>query len=198
MNKIIFSALAALMTGTATAHTIDSLRVEELSEVVVKGVKAQKDAPFAMANIKKKSIETFSKTGRELPFLFAQTPSIVAWGENGLGIGTSYMRIRGAGNSRINVTIDGVQLNSPEDECVFWANMSSYASLLGSVQIQRGVGTSTNGDGAFGGNIALTTKNPSLTPRLELTGSYGSYNTYRAGGQFSSGLLMKHLVIEGA
>lgn len=198
MNKIIFSALAALMTGTATAQTIDSLRVEELSEVVVKGVKAQKDAPFAIANIKKKSIETFSKTGRELPFLFAQTPSIVAWGENGLGIGTSYMRIRGAGNSRINVTIDGVQLNSPEDECVFWANMSSYASLLGSVQIQRGVGTSTNGDGAFGGNIALTTKNPSLTPRLELTGSYGSYNTYRAGGQFSSGLLMKHLVIEGA
>lgn len=198
MNKLFFSALATLITGTATAQTTDSLRVEELGEVVVRGVKAQKDAPFAVANIEKKRLDTFAKTGRELPFLFSQTPGIVAWSDNGLGIGASYMRIRGAGNSRINVTIDGVQLNSPEDETVFWANMSSYASLLGNVQIQRGVGTSTNGDGAFGGNIALTTKNPSLTPSLELTGSYGSFNSYRAGGQFSSGLLLNHLVVEGA
>jgi len=119
----------------------DSTRVEQLAEVVVKGVKAQQNAPFAVTNIKKKELQEFSKTGRELPFLFAQTPGVLAWSTNGMGIGTAYMRIRGAGDSRINVTIDGVPLNSPEDQCVFWANMNSYAALLGSVQVQRGVGT---------------------------------------------------------
>jgi len=198
MKNFFISALAMMLTGSAMAQTMDSLRVEELGEVVVKGVKAQKDAPFAVANINKKQLSTFTKTGRELPFLFAQTPGVVAWGENGLGTGTTYMRIRGAAGSRINVTIDGVQLNSPEDQTVFWANMNSYGALLGNVQIQRGVGTSTNGDGAFGGNIALTTKAPSMTPSLELTSSYGSYNTFNVGGQFSTGLLWNHLILDGA
>ena len=111
------------------SNELDSLRLEQLQEVVVKGVRAQKDAPFAIANIKKKELDAFSKTGRELPFLFSQTPGILAWSENGLGTGTTYLRIRGAGDSRINVTLDGVPLNSPEDQCVFWANMNSYGSL---------------------------------------------------------------------
>ncbi len=200
MNKLCIIVGAMLMiSGSAKAENDrDSLRVEQLNEVVVKGVKAAKDAPFAVSNINKQQLQDFSKTARELPFLFAQTPGVVAWSENGIGTGTTYMRIRGSADSRINVTIDGVQLNSPEDECVFWANMNSYSALLGSVQIQRGVGTSTNGDGAFGGSIALTTKSPALAPSLELTGSYGSYNTYNGGGQFSTGLLFNHLVLEGA
>ncbi len=200
MNKLLLSAamLSAMGINTAIADENDSLKIENLQEVVVKGVKVQKDAPFAVANINKKQLREFSRTGRELPFLFSQTPGVVAWSENGVGCGTSHLRIRGAADSRINVTIDGVQLNSPEDECVFWANMNSYAALLGNVQIQRGVGTSTNGDGAFGGNVALTTKTPSTVPTLELTGSYGSYNTYNVGGNFSTGLLWKHLIFDGA
>ena len=176
----------------------DSLLVEQLQEVVVSAVRASKDAPFAVANIDRESLKSFSTTGKELPMLFARTPGILAWSENGVGTGTSYMRIRGAGGSRINVTLDGVPLNSPEDQTVFWANMNSYASLLGSVQIQRGVGSSTNGDGAFGGTVALGTRAPSLVPTLEITGSYGSFNTWRAGGTFSTGLLGNHLVLEGA
>ena len=176
----------------------DSLRLERLQEVVVNGVRGQKDAPFATANIKKQQLQEFSKTGRELPMLFAQTPGVLAWGENGLGTGTSHMRIRGAGDSRINVTLDGVPLNSPEDQCVFWANMNSYGSLLGSVQIQRGVGSSTNGDGAFGGTVALASKAPSETPSLEISSSYGSYNTFNVGGSFSSGLLWNHWILDGA
>ena len=149
-------AAMSLCTQKAQAQSeTDSLRMEELQEVVVRGVKAQKGAPFAVENIKRKELADFAKTGKELPFLFSQTPGVLAWSDNGMGTGTSYMRIRGAGDSRINVTLDGVPLNSPEDQCVFWANMNSYASLLGSVQIQRGVGTSTNGDGAFGGTLAL-------------------------------------------
>ena len=138
----------------------DSLRMEKLQEVVVSGVRTQKNAPYATANIKRAELAEFSTTGQELPFLFARTPGVLSWSENGLGTGTTYMRIRGAGDSRINVTLDGVPLNSPEDQCVFWVNMNSYASLLGSVQLQRGVGTSTNGDGAFGGTVALGTKAP--------------------------------------
>jgi iron complex outermembrane receptor protein len=185
--------MAEEVTPTDTVIT-----AEQLQEVVVNGVRAPKNAPFAVSNIKKQQLSEFSKTGRELPFLFSQTPGVVAWGENGLGTGTTYMRIRGAGDSRINVTIDGVPLNSPEDQCVFWANMNSYGSLLGSVQIQRGVGSSTNGDGAFGGTVALSSAAPSVVPTAEVSVSYGSYNTLNFGGKASTGLLFNRLIIDGA
>ena len=183
---------------TPQVSLYDTLKVHELNEVVVSGVRVQKNAPFAVTNIKKVELNDFSKSGQELPFLFAKTPGIIAWSENGVGTGTSYMRIRGAGDSRINVTLDGVSLNSPEDQCVFWANMNSYGSLLSSVQIQRGVGTSTNGDGAFGGTVALSTAAPSLLPSAEITGSYGSFSTTNFGAKASTGLLWKHLIIDGA
>jgi Outer membrane receptor proteins, mostly Fe transport len=206
MSKhLLFSALAAVLPALgclvpATAQTPqgDSLRVEQLQDVVVSAVRAAKDAPFAVANISRQELQDFSTTGIELPMLFARTPGILAWSENGVGTGTTYMRIRGAGGSRINVTLDGVPLNSPEDQTVFWANMNSYGALMGSVQIQRGVGASTNGDGAFGGTIALGTKAPSLVPTAEYSLSYGSYNTVNWGGSVSSGLLWNHLIIEGA
>lgn len=195
--------LVALAGSTASMSAqnkalYDSTHVEQLQEVVVKGIRAQKNAPYAISNIKKKELGEFSKTGKELPFLFSQAPGVLAWSENGLGTGTTYMRIRGAADSRINVTLDGVPLNSPEDQCVFWANMNSYGSLLGSVQIQRGVGTSTNGDGAFGGTVALSSATPQQTPGLEISGSYGSYNTYNFGGKFSTGLLWNHWILDGA
>lgn len=198
--------MAMLATGMATAvyaaentsSAPDSTNVEELNEVVVRAVKAPKNSPFAVTSIGKAELNDFATGTQELPFLFARTPGIVAWSENGVGTGTTYMRIRGAAGSRINVTLDGVALNSPEDQCVFWANMNSYASLLGNVQIQRGVGTSTNGDGAFGGSIALTSLAPSMTPHAQITGSYGSYNTWRAGGNISSGLLGNHWVLDAA
>ena len=194
----MITATAGTQTVLAQQNNTDSLRMEKLQEVVVRGVKAQKGAPFAVENIKRKELSDFSKTGKELPFLFSQTPGVLSWSENGLGTGTAYMRIRGAGGSRINVTLDGVPLNSPEDQCVFWANMNSYASLLGNVQIQRGVGTSTNGDGAFGGTISMSSKSPSHTPMLELNGSYGSYNTFNVGTSFSTGLLWNHFIFDGA
>ena len=197
---LVMTALAGAVVTNAQnkAALYDSTQVEALQEVVVKGVRAQKNAPYAVANIKKQQLSEFSKTGKELPFLFSQTPGVLAWSENGLGTGTTYMRIRGAGDSRINVTLDGVPLNSPEDQCVFWANMNSYGSLLGSVQIQRGVGTSTNGDGAFGGTVALSSATPSHTPSLEINTSYGSFNTLNIGGKFSTGLLWNKLILDGA
>ncbi|MCR4847706.1 MAG: TonB-dependent receptor [Bacteroidales bacterium] len=200
--KRVFLTLAAMIAAMGVKAqndvTIDTSHFELLNEVVVSSVRVQKNAPFAVSNVNKLELNDFSKTGQELPFLFSKTPGIIAWSENGVGTGTSYMRIRGAGDSRINVTLDGVPLNSPEDQCVFWANMNSYGALLGNVQIQRGVGTSTNGDGAFGGTVAMSTAAPSLVPSAEITGSYGSFNTLNFGAKASTGLLWNHLVIDGA
>ncbi len=200
LNELALCLSACAMTSaTATAQTeMDTAKVHQLNDVVVSGIRVAKNAPYAVANINKAELKQFSTTGKELPFLFARTPGVLAWGENGLGTGTAYMRMRGSAGSRINITLDGVALNSPEDQTVFWANMNSYASILGSVQIQRGVGASTNGDGAFGGSVSLATASPSLQPYAEVTGSFGSYNTYNAGTNFSTGLLGKHLIFDGA
>lgn len=202
MKTLLISAPAAMMCwGIAAAQApapADSLHDEVLHEVVVKGVRAGANAPFSVSTLKAKELHTFSRSGRELPFLLSTQPGVFAWGENGLGTGTSYMRIRGAAGSRVNVTLDGVPLNSPEDQTVFWANMNSYASLLKSVEVQRGIGTSTTGDGAFGGTVSLLTSTPSREKMLELTGSYGSYNTYNVGASFSTGLLWRHLIFDGA
>ncbi len=202
MKKFIGVALAAACACPSQAADeqtkLDTTRVNNLNEVVVKAVRAPKSSPFAVENIKKTELERFASSGKELPMLFARTPGVLAWSENGVGTGTVYMRMRGAADSRINVTVDGVPLNSPEDQCVFWANMNSYAALMGSAQIQRGVGASTNGDGAFGGSVSLATAAPSLKPTVETTGSYGSFNTYRVGGNFSTGLLADHFIIDGA
>ncbi len=202
MEKIKGVAVAAACVmcaqGGIAQQKVDTAGVHQLGEVVVKGVRVQKDAPYAVSNINKTELKNFATTGRELPFLFARTPGVLAWSDNGLGTGATYMRMRGAGDSRINVTLDGVPLNSPEDQCVFWVNMNSYAALLGSVQIQRGVGSSTNGDGAFGGSVSLATATPETRPFAEVTGSYGTYNTYNAGGSFSTGLLFGRLILDGA
>lgn len=206
MKKTLLLVAAATALNAHGQQTVqnrvepqqDSLKMERLQEVVVSGVRTQKNAPYATTNIKRQELASFSTTGQELPFLFARTPGVLAWSENGMGTGTTYMRIRGAGDSRINVTLDGVPLNSPEDQCVFWANMNSYASLLGSVQIQRGVGTSTNGDGAFGGTVALASKAPSTRPSAEVSASLGSYSTYNLGGSFSTGLMGNHFILDGA
>lgn len=202
MKQIMSIALMSacgLSAQTVTAqNTIDTVKVQQVAEVVVKGVRATKNAPFAVANINKSELKNFSTSGKELPFLFSRTPGVVAWSDNGTGVGNASLRIRGAAGSRINVTLDGVCLNSPEDQSVFWANMNSYSALMGSAQIQRGVGTSTNGDGAFGGSISFATAAPSLIPTAELTGSYGSFGTYNTGISFSTGLLGKHLIFDGA
>ena len=200
LNELALCLSACSMASTAAMAqaNVDTTKAHQLQDVVVSGIRAAKNAPYAVANIQRAELKQFATTGKEMPFLFARTPGALAWSENGVGTGTTYMRLRGSAGSRINITLDGVSLNSPEDQTVFWANMNSYASLLGSVQIQRGVGASTNGDGAFGGSISLATAAPSLTPTAEVTGSYGSYNTFNTGVSFSTGLLWNHLIFDGA
>lgn len=141
MRVFLLSAAVAasiLTAGVLNAQEpVDTTRTEILDASIVKSVTVPKDAPFAVANLDYKDLSDFSRTGREIPFLLSSTPGVLSWSENGVGTGTTYLRIRGAGDSRINVTIDGVPLNSPEDQSVFWANMNSYSHFLESVQIQR-------------------------------------------------------------
>ncbi len=197
LTVMLLPACAAANAFVAEGDSVSTLNDQQIEEVVVQGVRVQKNAPFAVANIKKAELREFAQSGQELPFLLSKTPGVMAWGDNGVGTGTSFLRIRGAGDSRINVTIDGVPLNSPEDQQVFWANMNGYAHMLGSLQVQRGVGTSTNGDGAFGGTLSLGMKAPSEKATAELTGSIGSYNTYHYGASFSTGLLWGRLIFDG-
>ncbi len=204
MKKVFFLSLTLITSLTVKAGNenvesdADSLRLQQLNEVIINGVRAHENEPFATTEISRQELDSYSKNGRELPFLLSRTPGVTAWSENGTGIGTTYMRIRGAADSRINVTLDGVALNSPEDQCVFWVNMNSYASLLGSVQIQRGLGTSTVGDGAFGGSIALSSKLPNPEKSAEITASVGSFNTQRVGGSFSTGTILNSVIVDGA
>ena len=122
--SIAFASACALYSHVAMAQQdIDTVKVQQIDEVVVKAVRASQNAPFAVTNIKKTDLQAFSRTGKELPFLFARTPGVLAWSENGTGVGNAYVRMRGAAASRINVTLDGVSLNSPEDQSVFWADM---------------------------------------------------------------------------
>ncbi len=201
MKKVLLFAAVSLMglaaNGPAQAQEADSLKTEQLEAAVILSSGTPRNAPFAVSGITRTELEQFASSVRELPYLFSSTPGVVASSDNGLGTGTTYLRIRGSGDSRINVTLDGVPLNSPEDQCVFWANMNSYAAFLGSVQIQRGVGASSNGDGAFGGTVALRSKMPSTTFEARIDASYGSYNSSRIGGSVSSGLLGGKWIVEG-
>ncbi len=200
MRGFLFAAAFAAISPLAlnAQSQPDTAKAEILNESIVRGVRAQKNAPYAVADVNREALRSFSGSGKEIPFLLSTTPGVLSWSENGVGTGTSYMRIRGAGDSRINVTIDGVPLNSPEDQCVFWANMNSYSAFLESVQIQRGVGSSTNGDGAFGGSVSLRTKASSYEPSVELNASCGSYNTYNTGYSISTGLLGRHFSADAA
>jgi len=198
LSLSLITSLAVKAGSDITENQVDTLRLEQLNEVVINGVRAMGNEASVVTDIDREELNSFAKSGRELPFLFAGTPGVISWSENGTGVGTTYMRIRGAAGSRVNVTLDGVPLNSPEDQCVFWANMNSYAALLGSAQIQRGLGTTTNGDGAFGGTIALSTNTPSADPTLEATVSYGSFNTRHFGALFSTGTIMNQVIVDGA
>ncbi len=184
--------------ATTTDEAVDTLRVNELEEVVVRGVRLNEDAPFAVYDVDRETLSKFQQETRELPSLLSRLPGVISWSDNGVGIGTTYLRIRGSADSRINVTLDGVPLNSSEDQCVFWANTNSYASFLGSLQLQKGVGSSTNGDGAFGGNISLVSERPSMLPSGSAIVSYGMYNSLSAGVNLSSGLLADHWTIDAA
>ena len=154
MKKSIFLAAYVAACGVAFANTDTLTFVRELDEVVV-------NAPVAQVTNNHTALTreqlNQSNTGQNLPFLLSSTPALVATSDDGLGIGYTYFRIRGTDHTRINMTLNDVPLNDSESQTVFWVNMTDMASSMTSLNVQRGVGTSTNGSASFGANINMST-----------------------------------------
>ena len=190
MKKSIFLAACVAAYGVAFANTDTITYVRELDEVVI-------NAPIAQVtnNHLELSQEQLnqSNTGQNLPFLLSSTPALVATSDDGLGIGYTYFRIRGTDHTRINMTLNDVPLNDSESQTVFWVNMTDMASSMSSLNVQRGVGTSTNGSASFGASINMLTGGLSGNEaRSYVTVAFngGMYNTFRE-------MVNTHIVLPG-
>ena len=157
-------------------------------EIKVISTRAKDNSPFAFTNISKSFIDK-NNSGKDIPFLINSTPSTYSTSDAGNGIGYTGVRIRGSDATRINVTINGIPYNDSESHGVFWVNVSDLASSANSIQVQRGVGSSTNGGGAFGGTISIKTGKASEDFKLKYSSSAGSYNSFKNTLELNSGLI---------
>ncbi len=166
-----------------------------LQPVEVNSVKAAEKNPFAKTNLSKAEIKN-QNIGQDLPYILNNTPSVVANSDAGNGIGYTGIRIRGTDATRINVTLNGIPYNDAESLGTFLVNIPDIASSAGSIQIQRGVGTSANGAGSFGGSINLSTNEVNKNRNLELNSTAGYYGSFKNTLLFNSGLINKHFLID--
>ena len=188
MKKINFLSIL-LAFPLIFSGQIDSVTIKKtLEEINVNAIKADKNTPIAFTNLYKKDIEK-SNLGQDLPFLISLTPSIVTTSDAGAGIGYTGFRIRGTDPSRINVTINGIPLNDSESQGVWWVNMPDFASSLENIQIQRGVGTSTNGAAAFGASINLQTIGINEVAYAKTNNTFGSFNTLKNNIELGTGVI---------
>ncbi|MFZ1527161.1 MAG: TonB-dependent receptor plug domain-containing protein [Ferruginibacter sp.] len=166
-----------------------------LQPVEINAVRAQDKTPFAKTNLGRAEIEK-NNTGQDLPFILNQVPSVVVNSDAGNGIGYTNIRLRGSDASRLNVTLNGVPFNDAESQGTFFVDIPDIAASAAGIQVQRGVGTSTNGAGAFGGSINVNTNEVVLKKNLQLFSSAGSYSSFRNTLVFNSGLLGKHFTTD--
>jgi iron complex outermembrane recepter protein len=174
----------------------DSTKVNQLDEVLVSAVRVTSKTPVSFSNMDKKEIKN-RNLGQDIPILMNYMPSVVTTSDAGNGVGYTGIRVRGSDATRVNVTINGVPYNDAESNGTFWVNMPDFASSVESLQLQRGVGTSTNGAGAFGASINLLTDSFSRETAGEISNSFGSFNTRKHTVKFSSGLLNDHFELAG-
>ena len=170
--------------------------ITSLDDVIVTGTRANEKTPTTYTNVSAEEIRK-QNLGQDLPFLLNWTPSVVTTSDAGAGIGYTGIRIRGSDPTRINVTINGIPINDSESQGVFWVNTPDFASSAADIQVQRGVGTSTNGAGAFGGSINILTNGLSQEAQAEVNTSVGSFNTQKYNAIFSTGLLKDKWAFEG-
>lgn len=189
MKKYLF-LLFILVTSTfvfGQKTKKDSIKTEQLDEVLINATKATQKTPITFTNITKEDLEP-QNLGQDLPILLDQLPSVVTTSDAGGGIGYTGIRIRGSDATRINVTINGIPYNDAESQGTFWVNMPDFSSSIEDIQLQRGVGTSTNGSGAFGASLNITTNTPSKEGFVSTSHSVGSFNSRKHNLVLSSGL----------
>ncbi len=166
-----------------------------LQPLEVKALRASDRAPFTKTNIGKEQI-TKTNLGQDIPFLLNQTPSTVINSDAGNGVGYTNIYIRGVDLTRINVTLNGIPYNDAESQGTYWVDIPDMASSLNSIQIQRGVGTSSNGTGAFGATINLQTNEFIEKAYAESNNSYGSFNTWKNTLKAGTGLIDGHFTVD--
>jgi iron complex outermembrane receptor protein len=166
------------------------------SEVIVTATRAAENSPTTYSTVTRKEVEQIN-LGQDMPYLLQTSPSVVTTSDAGNGIGYSNMRIRGTDLTRINVTINGIPLNDSESHGVWWVDLPDFASSAESIQIQRGVGTSTNGAAAFGASINIRTDDPEAVPYSEVNGSAGSFDTYKLTVKAGTGLIKNRWAFDG-
>ena len=173
MKKNVLSAVLCALSICAAAQE----KTERLDSVVVSASRAGSNTPVSYENVGKEALKQANPM-HSLPMALNLLPSVVTYNEGGTGLGNSAMTIRGSKGSQINVTLNGITLNDAESQEVFWVNIPSLSSLISSVQVQRGLGTSANGAGAFGASINMNTAFVSPEPWVSADISGGSYNTF--------------------
>ena len=175
----------------------DTVKIKKsLKEIIITSDIAGEKTPVTFKNITKKEISKFN-LGQDLPYIISHTPSVVTTSDAGAGIGYTGFRIRGTDPTRINVTINGIPLNDSESQGVWWVNMPDFASSVDNIQIQRGVGTSKHGAGAFGASINLNTIKLNKKPYAVTTNMFGSYSTMKNNLKFGTGLLNNRFSFDG-
>ncbi|MBZ4036114.1 TonB-dependent receptor [Flavobacterium sp. 17A] len=174
----------------------DSTKVNSLDEVLVAAVRVTTKTPVTFSNMDKKEIK-YRNLGQDIPVLMNYLPSVVTTSDAGGGIGYTGIRVRGSDATRVNVTINGIPYNDAESQGTFWVNMPDFASSVESLQLQRGVGTSTNGSGAFGASLNMLTDSYASKATGEISSSIGSFNSNKNTVKFSTGLLNDHFELAG-
>ena len=196
-TKSIFLLLFSIFFSQFSfAQEQDSTKVNKLDDVLVSAVRVTAKTPVSFSNLDKKDIK-FRNLGQDIPILMNYLPSVVTTSDAGGGIGYTGIRVRGSDATRVNVTINGIPYNDAESQGTFWVNMPDFASSVESLQLQRGVGTSTNGSSAFGASLNMLTDNYATKATGEISSSYGSFNSNKNTVKFSTGLLNDHFELAG-
>ena len=200
MKKVFLFLLfcSSLNISAQNHHTKDSLNLSKeipLEEVVITATKVNESTPVAYSELGKNKLKQLNN-GQGIPSLIQQSPSVITTSDAGTGIGYSGFRIRGTDANRINITVNGVPMNDSESHTVFWVNLPDFASSVENIQIQRGVGTSTNGAAAFGATVAMQTQKSELKPSAEYSISAGSFSTIKNMVKVGTGLLKDHFVFD--
>ena len=198
MKKLLISAVftSLFISVAAQEKTQDSTKVESLDEVLVLAVRVSADSPITHSNLDKEELEK-RNLGQDIPYMLNYLPSVVTTSDAGAGVGYTYIRVRGSDASRVNVTLNGIPFNDSESQGSFWVNLPDFTSSVQSLQLQRGVGTSTNGSGAFGASLNLLSDAVANEANGEISNSFGSYNTRKHNVKFSTGLLSNHFELAG-
>jgi iron complex outermembrane receptor protein len=196
-TKSIFYSFFSIFFALSTfAQEQDSTKVNQLDNVLVSAVRVTTKTPVSFSNLDKKEIK-YRNLGQDIPILMNYLPSVVTTSDAGNGMGYTGIRVRGSDATRVNVTINGIPYNDAESQGTFWVNMPDFASSVESLQLQRGVGTSTNGSGAFGASLNMLTDNYAAKASGEISNSFGSFNSHKHTVKFSTGLVNDHFELAG-